>query len=59
MPPKLVKPLGFALALNCRLGARTGSSSSSPLEVRSMTADIGRLPLVEPGFFGAPDDSRD
>jgi hypothetical protein len=49
----------FVLALNCRLGARIGSSSSSPLEVRSMTAEIGRLLLAEPGFFGVPDDSRD
>jgi hypothetical protein len=24
-----------------------------------MTADIGRLLLVEPGFLGGPDDSRD
>jgi hypothetical protein len=53
------KPLVFVLALNCRLGARTGSSSSSPLEVRSMTAEIGRLLLVEPGLLGVPDDSRD
>jgi len=45
------------LPLNWRLGARTGSSSSSPLEVRSITAEMGRLLLVEPEFFGAPDDS--
>jgi hypothetical protein len=33
----------------CRFGVlETGSSSSSPLEVRSMTAAIGRLPLIEP-----------
>jgi hypothetical protein len=56
---KLLKPLVFTLALSCRLGARIGSSSSSPLEVRSMTAEMGRLLLVEPGFLGAPDDSRD
>jgi hypothetical protein len=55
-----LKPFVFVLgAPNCRLGARIGSSSSSPLEVRSMTADIGRLLLVEPGFLGGPDDSRD
>lgn len=56
---KLLKPLVFVLALNCRFGARIGSSSSSPLEVRSMTAEIGRLLLVEAAFFGVPDDSRD
>lgn len=38
-----------ALTVIGRFGAlATGSSSSSPLDVRSMTAEIGRLELVEP-----------
>lgn len=54
-----LKPFVAAGTPNCRLGARMGSSSSSPLEVRSMTAEMGRLLLVDPKFLGGPDDSRD
>jgi hypothetical protein len=40
-----------------RLGCRArGSSSSSPLDVRSITAAIGRFPLVEPWLRGAAED---
>jgi hypothetical protein len=33
-----------------------GASSSSPLEVKSITADIGRFPLVEPEVRGTTDE---
>jgi len=53
---------GGGYPLNCLFGARSSGSSSSPLDVRSITAEIGRFPLIDPvardGIEEAVDASR-
>ena len=50
---------GGAYGMNCLFGARSSGSSSSPLDVRSITAEIGRFPLTDPVVRDGTDEAVD